>query len=108
MRWERLIVISICIGVLGCSTADTGDETAGKMVFVDRETMVPFVLTVSESLPAVNPQTGQRTLMPGLYCADCQTWYPVPPPDQINRRPDAALCPKTGTPLTADGPWPEG
>ena len=109
MRFNcRLQLISICMCALGCGTAETGDEPVRRMVYVDTETMTPLVQAVSESLPAVNPKTGKRTLMAGLYCAECQTWYPVPPPDQINRRPNAALCPKTRTPLTLDGPWPDG
>ena len=83
------------------------DLTPGKMVFVDTKTMAPVVRSVADSLPAANPATGKRTLMPGLYCSTCQKWYPVPPPDEINRRPNAALCPETQEPLISDGPWPE-
>jgi len=103
----RLLVISICVFVAGCGSSETDSDVVNKMVYVDTETMAAIVLPVYESLPATNSETGERTLMPGLYCPECRTWYPVPAPDQINRRPDAALCPKTRTPLIADGPWPD-
>lgn len=108
MRFQyRSLLISICVGVLGCGSAEPVNETHEKMVLVDTKTMNSVVQPFADSFPAINPQTGDRTLMPGLYCPVCKSWYPVPTADQINRRPDAALCPKTRTPLIADGPWPE-
>ncbi len=107
MRFQyQLVTVIICVGSLGCGSDQPVNEPVERMVFVDTETMNAVVQPVSKTLPAVNPQTGQRTLMPGLYCPDCSTWHPVPAPDQINRRPDTALCPKTRIPLIADGPWP--
>lgn len=108
MRFTVLFVVTLVhVGVVGCGSSTSDGNAARKTVLVDRETMAPFVLEVSESLPAVNPGTGKRTLMPGLYCPQCHKWYPVPPPDQINRQPDATLCPKTRAQLIPDGPFPE-
>ena len=77
------------------------------MVYVDTVTKSATVMEIAEDFPAVQPRTGKRTLMPGMYCPKCNTWHPVPPPDQINRTPRATVCLKTGAPLTVDGPWPE-
>ncbi len=92
--------------VAGCGPAEPDTTTSDTAVFVDTVTQTAMVLPVTATVPAINPETGKRTLMPGLFCPDCQKWYPVPAPDQINRQPDAARCPKTQTPLIADGPWP--
>ncbi len=77
------------------------------MVYVDTVTKKPIVMEIADSFPATNPETDKRTLMPAMYCPKCSKWHPVPPLDQINRTPRATQCPKTGTQLTPDGPWPE-
>lgn len=108
MKFQPQFLVALaCLCVLGCGEGESDDGTAGRMVFVDTQTMAAMVQPVSDTFPSVNPLTGQPTLMPGLYCSSCRKWYPVPPPDQINRRPDGALCPKTRTLLIADGPWPD-
>jgi uncharacterized protein YbaR (Trm112 family) len=96
------------IGLAGCGVDNAEQQSANRMVYVDTKTKQPVVHEIITPVPAVNPATGERTLMPGLYCSTCQTWYPVPPPDQINSRPNAGQCPKDKTPLTTDGPWPDG
>ena len=113
MRSFRYWFLSCCVIfgsviLLGCGASDSTEATPlGRAVYVDTRTRETFVCPVAEVLPAVNPSTKRRTLMPGLYCTTCRRWYPVPPADQINRAPGAALCPETGNALTTDGPWPE-
>lgn len=92
--------------IAGCGSGVPGPTTGNNAVFVDTVTLTAMVLPVSGALPEIHPETGKRTLMPGLFCPECQKWYPVPAPEQINRQPDAARCPRTRTPLIADGPWP--
>ena len=99
-----LLMFRTCIG---CGSGDTSAGPNADMVYVDTETFVAVVAPRSGTVPTINPATGQRTLMPGLYCQVCKKWYPVPSPEQINRQNGAALCPKTKTPMIADGPWPE-
>ncbi|NLS91766.1 MAG: hypothetical protein GXX96_06245 [Planctomycetaceae bacterium] len=93
----------------GCGKSESPSPTGreGKMVCVDTATKEAIVMPVADTFPAPNPRTGKRTMMPAMYCLKCARWHPVPPPDQINRTPKATTCPKTGTPLTLDGPWPE-
>jgi len=94
--------------VIGCgSNSTTVDRDAGQMVYVDTTTDEAVVADVSSEYPVLNPQTGKKTLKPGLYCWECKKWYPVPPLDQINRIPNGAICPKTGRPLSSEGPWPD-
>ena len=101
--------VLICSRFAGCSDAPKApDETASRMVYVDLKTRSPLVQPSTDEVPAVHPETGQRTLMPGLYCSSCERWHPAPAFETLQRTPGAARCPKTGTPLTLDGPWPQG
>ncbi|MCP4175301.1 MAG: hypothetical protein GY758_31515 [Fuerstiella sp.] len=107
---RRFCLLMVGLVIHACTGCGSGEPSAGldaNMVYVDTKTLVAVVAPKTGSVPIVNPATGQRTLMPGLYCPDCKKWYPVPSPEQINRQKGAALCPKTKTPMIADGPWPE-
>jgi len=101
----HVLLFVLCV-LAGCRT-ETEVTQPQQMVFVDTKTHVAVVGPVTDQFPALNTETGKRTLMPGLYCPKCEKWYPVPSPDQINHRPDGGLCPKTKTSLIADGPWPK-
>ena len=105
------VISSACLGVAlaGCgSSAPTQPEPAKRMVYMDTATMKPLVHELAATFPAAHPQTGQRTLRPALYCSKCQAWYPVPDLERLNRTPGAGLCPKDKSPLTVEGPWPDG
>lgn len=100
-----LAVISIVIS--GCGTADeTGSDEPPTMMFVDVKTGEARALPATAEVPVVNPDTGQRTMMPAMYCETCEKWYPVPPAEQLNRAQGAGMCPKHKTPLKAVGPRP--
>lgn len=102
-------LIGLNLWLVGCGTsAPAQPEPAKRMVYVDTATMKPLVHEVATAFPAIHPQTGKKTLQPALFCDKCQKWYPVPNVEQLNRRPGAGLCPKDKSPLTADGPWPDG
>lgn len=93
----------------GCQKSPrTGDPVGGLIVYVDVETREPVINLLTSEVPTINPQTGKRTLMPGLYCPTCQRWHPAPAFDTLQRTPGAGRCPTDGTPLTSDGPWPTG
>ena len=108
-EFQRRFVLLSFIGFLaGCGGTASDATTPKKMVYVDTATMQPLVHDVVTSFPAAHPTTGKLTLRPALYCPTCQKWYPVPPPDEINRAPGGGKCPKDKTTLIADGPWPNG
>lgn len=108
MNTQLLITVALLASasIAGCGSEDPNARPTDRMVYVDTETQQPVVHEIVIPVPAVNPETGKRTLMPGLYCPTCNTWYPVPSADQINTRPNTGQCPKDKTPLIADGPWP--
>src|SRR5690606_25985915 len=103
------LAIVLVAMVAGCAPApNRGDPPQGLIVFVDLKTSEPVINLATTEVPAVNPETGERTLMPGLYCRTCQRWHPTPAFDTLQRIPGAGRCPTDGTPLTSDGPWPTG
>ena len=106
---SRLMALGLLgSSLMGCSSpAAVSTEEVSRAVYIDTKTMKAMVCDAVEDFPAVNPVTGNRTLMPALYCPSCVRWHPLPPLDQINRTPNATKCGKTGATLTADGPWPE-
>jgi hypothetical protein len=103
-----IAVSALGISLLGCGgSAEVATDEVSQAVYVDTKTMQAVVCDIVDEPPALNPKTGQRTLMPALFCPTCQAWHPVPPADQINRVPGATTCRKTGAALTTEGPWPE-
>lgn len=87
----------------GCSTETEAVETS-KMVFFDTKTKRPVVAEASTETPAVHPKTGERTLLPAAYCPACKEWHPAPPLEEIQRNPQALVCPKTKQKMTFRGP----
>ena len=106
-RCVWLLAFGVCLSGCGDSRPQI-TSTPGRMVYVDTATMQPIVHDVATSFPAVHPQTGKPTLRPALYCPTCKKWYPAPDIDQVNHIPGAGQCPQDKTPLTAEGPWPDG
>ncbi|QEG41473.1 hypothetical protein [Roseimaritima ulvae] len=103
MVLTALVFLLPMLGLLGCG-GEAASVPAATMMMVDVQSGQTFSLPLPTTFPAVNPETQRRTLMPGLFCSTCQKWYPVPPPDQINRQGQAGMCPRSHGPLTADGP----
>jgi hypothetical protein len=100
-----LLAAAVCAA--GCpSEPKPSAENSPDVVYVDTQSGAVVRGEPSAALPAVNPRTGRRTLMPGLYCAECRKWYPAPPLEVRHRAPAAGKCPRHGTALTPDGPLP--
>jgi hypothetical protein len=95
-------VVALC----GCDREGTDSPVVAEVVYVDQETRQPVVMSGATDAPAVNPATGRRTLMPGLYCPQCKAWHATPPLESLQRNPAARRCPKCQSALTADGPAP--
>lgn len=108
MRTACLICLTLSIAT-GCGRASVPPSVNaldGQMVYVDTVSRRTFLGQPTEELPAVHPESGQRTLMPGLYCAKCRAWYPAPPLEVRQRQPSSLRCPKSGDLMTPDGPPP--
>jgi hypothetical protein len=56
--------------------------------------------------PYLNPATGRESFVLHLYSPQAQRWVPVPPPKVVGGNPLAMRCPKTGGPLSTEGPEP--
>jgi hypothetical protein len=99
-----LLLTGMLAGCGGDSAAESSAAT--QRVYFDTQTKRAVVADVSSETPAVHPETGRRTLMPALYCAQCTAWRAAPPLQELQRNPQARMCPKCKGPLTADGPLP--
>ena len=80
-----LLAVAIAVVLPGCADEFSVVEPPTEMVFVDVESGSPVTAPPSTDLPAVHPDTGRRTLMPGLHCASCQKWHPAPPLEELQR-----------------------
>ncbi|MCC7421834.1 MAG: hypothetical protein IT428_16265 [Planctomycetaceae bacterium] len=100
----KLLPLLLAAGLLaGCSDGKSGHAAIEPMVYVDTETG-KVVQAPPEPTPAVNPDTGKKTLMPGLYCSRCKKWYPSAPLEVAQRNPSSRMCPKHRTPMETKGP----
>ncbi|WP_417731778.1 hypothetical protein [Rosistilla oblonga] len=97
----------LLLAAIGCGETAPPVAEVTQSVYVDTDTMQAIVADTATQTPAVHPVTGKRTLQPALYCPKCERWHAIPSVEQINRKPGATRCPKTGAEMTADGPWPE-
>lgn len=99
-----LSYVALFLSGSGCRFGEAEGAASGKrMTYICTETK-EVMTAAPQPTPAVNPKTGRRTLVAALYCSRCRKWYPAPPLDVLQRNPGAALCPKTGEPLSLDGP----
>lgn len=95
-----------CVVIGGCSQPQTPTAPATEMVYIDTATQKVLMLPVQTAIPATHPETGKKTLVPGLYCPECGKWYPAPPTEVLQRSASAYRCPKGGHPMSPNGPRP--
>lgn len=104
-RW----ILTAVIGLLAIGSAalflrsSAPQKVQQQYVYVCSETG-EIVVAAAEPTPAVNPKTGRRTLLRGLYCDQCRKWYSVPPARREGANPLHQRCPKHRTPLSQNGP----
>jgi hypothetical protein len=82
------------------------EEELQEIVYVDSESGEAFLLRARTS-PEYHPETGEPTLIPGMYCEKCQKWKPVGPIEMLQTNNGQRRCPIHKTPLLRDGPLPE-
>ena len=106
-RWTIGVVLVIACGaLLVClrpSDSEEDEEPAPDPVYICRDTG-KLVSMAFEPAPAVNPETGKRTLFLALYCDTCKKWHAVPPPDVFRGNPFSYPCPVHHQPMAATGP----
>ncbi|MBL8849436.1 MAG: hypothetical protein JNG89_07120 [Planctomycetaceae bacterium] len=101
------IVCLLLLMLSGCGGDSVAESpVAVQQVYFDVQSKRAVVAEASTETPAVHPETGRRTLMPALYCTQCAAWRAAPPLQELQRNPQARLCPKCKGPLAADGPLP--
>ncbi len=96
----------VALLIIGCSPEQKSVADPNEMVYIDTVTKTVMTLPVQAVIPATHPQTGKKTLVPGLYCPQCGQWYPSPPVEVLQRTASAFHCPKGGHPMSPNGPRP--
>ena len=76
--------------VVGC--AEPSDLVPVEATLIDSKTGERFRLASVDQVPAVHPETGERTLMPAMFCPRCEVWQQVPSPEHVNRIQNAMRC----------------
>lgn len=104
---KRLVILLMpVLGMvfLGCG-GDSAVETSSEpdVAYLCSETK-ELVLAPKQAVPAIHPETGRATLMRALYCAQCEQWHAVPPPDVYSGNPLGYPCPKHRTAMQEQGP----
>jgi hypothetical protein len=82
------------------------EQDRQEFVYVDRESGETFLMRAANPVET-HPRTGQQTLMPGLYCQQCQKWHASPPLSVLQQNPSASQCPVHKAPMTREGPLPK-
>lgn len=102
------IVISglLLYPVLVGGTTSVPDEQLQEIVYVDRDTGETFLLRARSS-PETHPETGEPTLVPGMYCEKCRAWKPVGPLEMLQTTRIVPKCPIHKSALLRDGPLPD-
>ena len=95
-----------CYPVLFGGSTTVPDELLQEIVYVDKETGDVFLLRARSS-PEIHPETGDPTLIPGMYCEKCNSWKPVGPIEMLQTSRVPRVCPTHKTPLSLEGPLPE-
>lgn len=79
------------------------DDQLQEIVYVDRETGDTFLLRARTS-PEIHPETGEPTLVPGMYCERCRSWKPVGPLELLQTSRIVHKCPVHKIPLLREKP----
>jgi hypothetical protein len=108
--WLALVAVVVgglaCYPVLFGGATTVPDELLQEIVYVDKESGDVFLLRARSS-PEMHPETGDPTLIPGMYCEKCKVWKPVGPMELLQTLKVPRDCPIHKTPLSLEGPLPE-
>lgn len=77
------------------------DSQLQEITYIDMKSGELFSLRARKS-PETNPETGEQTLVPAMYCKECIAWKPVGSLELLQSRGAARNCPIHKTPLLVD------
>ena len=103
------IIVTSCLllyPVLWGESSVIPDDQLQEIVYVDRNSGETFLLRARSS-PEYHPETGDPTLIPGMYCEKCQAWKPVGPLETLQTSRIVHQCPIHKIPLLREGPLPD-
>ena len=89
--------------VSGCGDEQVAAEESNDVVYLCKETK-KVVRAPLQPTPAVNPETGRKTLFRALYCSRCKKWHAIPPSEERSGNPLRYRCPKHKSTMSPNGP----
>lgn len=104
-KWgTAVLAVAVLGGILLWMTARNGEaQSHPDVTYVCSETG-KVVVAPAQQTPAVNPETGRRTLLRGVYCTQCDKWYTTPVADRAGGNPREVRCRVHDIPMAYDGP----
>ena len=103
---SAVVVMALIYPMVFGGSASVADDQLQEIVYVDPATGKTFLLRARSS-PEFHPETGEQTLIPGMYCEKCKAWKPVGSMEMIQTNRAARRCPIHKIPLLRDGPLPD-
>ncbi len=108
MNAKWIASAALAAGLAAATALSIGGRHTGSaaaIVYVCTETG-QVLSAPPQPVPAINPATGRRTLVRGVYCAGCNRWYAAPAPDHRTGNPRPPVCRIHHVAMTFDGPDP--
>lgn len=97
-----LLAMLFATGPGGCGKPAPANDSR-QIVYICSETE-ELIVGPPQSVPAVNPITGRRTLLRGGYCAECRRWYALPSSEHAAGNPKPMYCRKHNVLMSLEGP----
>jgi hypothetical protein len=100
-----ITVMAACLlsFVSGCGDEQMAAEESNNVVYLCKETK-KVVRAPLHPTPAVNPETGRKTLFRALYCSRCKKWHAIPPSEERSGNPLRFNCPRHKSAMSLNGP----
>ncbi|MGE3313619.1 MAG: hypothetical protein AB7O26_00800 [Planctomycetaceae bacterium] len=110
MNWQKVAgglaaVAVLLFGIVWMMPGDGAAQSESIVTYVCSETGA-VIATTAQQEPALNPATGRRTLLRGVYCPQCEKWYRAPSPEHSGGNPRPLVCGVHQVPMTYEGPSP--
>ena len=104
LRHKAALLLLALFPICGCQYMSDA-QSNNNSVYICSESKEVFLLPEQQT-PAIHPQTGKATLMPGLYCEKCQKWQAAPPREIWHQMKQGIHCKTCKHPLTTEGTLP--
>jgi hypothetical protein len=110
MNWQKVaagigVATILLFGIIWMTPSNGAAQSETIVTYVCSETGA-VIAAPAQQEPALNPETGRRTLLRGVYCPQCAKWYRAPSPEHQSGNPRPLTCSVHNVPMTYEGPSP--